>query len=138
MSVAQLDTSLSSFASAVDIDSNFLLKIQSALDTEDVYGSHCGIAGINPVLREQVELWIESKRFYELSLWLYSDSKAKQAYAAEGIIRGHNEGLILLSKTEREKIIELKESDVIVNHCSGCFRLGIEMREALKKFEFKR
>ena len=87
--------------------------------TSIVYGSHCGIAGVNPEYMEQLNLLLQGDNVEIIRQWLKSANAEKQLYALKGYRILVNQGY---NQTDEEKkiisIVEQKKGTV--STCSGC------------------
>ena len=87
--------------------------------TSIVYGSHCGIAGVNPEYMEQLNLLLQDNNVDIIRQWLKSANAEKQLYALKGYRILVNQGYTLTD--EEKKIISIVEQKKgTVSTCSGC------------------
>ncbi|MES2774694.1 MAG: hypothetical protein V4722_10940 [Bacteroidota bacterium] len=91
--------------------------------TSIVYGSHCGIAGINPEHMEQLNLFLQDENINAIRQWLKSANAEKQLYAIKGYRILVNQGYALTDEENRIiSIVEQKKGTV--STCSGCMYMG--------------
>lgn len=112
------------------------LDLSSSLNEIKTYGTYCGFAGKQPPSRIVVEELINTRNVTELENWLSSPNLVIQAYAAEAMIRLHNDG-IKISHDVYQSVIQIKEKDDEIDTCSGCILNTLTVKEALKNFNFK-
>lgn len=87
--------------------------------TSIVYGSHCGIAGVNPEYMEQLNLLLQDENIDVIRQWLKSANAEKQLYAIKGYRILVNQGYNLTDEEKRIiSIVEQKKG--MVSTCSGC------------------
>ena len=87
--------------------------------TSIVYGSHCGIAGVNPEFMEQLNVLLQNKNVDVIRQWLKSANAEKQLYALRGYRILINQGYNLTDDEKRIlPIVEQKKGTV--STCSGC------------------
>lgn len=103
--------------------------------TDFVYGDHCGIAGVSPQGRKQVEIFVAKKNKNELLKWLQSTNTEKQVYAVDGLYQLKKLGIEMTGE-------ELKTIRFIINKsgtmyvCSGCFHNREKIKSVTRKFKF--
>ncbi len=87
--------------------------------TSIVYGSHCGIAGVNPEYMEQLNLLLQEENIDVIRQWLKSANAEKQLYAIKGyrilVHQGYN-----LTDEEKKIISIVERKKGMVFTCSGC------------------
>ena len=87
--------------------------------TSIVYGSHCGIAGVNPEYMEQLNSLLQDNNVDIIRQWLKSANAEKQLYAIKGYRILVNQGYSLTDEEKRIiSIVEQKKGTVAT--CSGC------------------
>lgn len=87
--------------------------------TSIVYGSHCGIAGVNPEYMEQLNSLLLNDNVDVIRQWLKSANAEKQLYAIRGYRILTNQGYDLTDEEKRIiSIVEKKKGTV--STCSGC------------------
>lgn len=87
--------------------------------TSIVYGSHCGIAGVNPEYMERLNSFLKDNKVDEIRQWLKSANAEKQLYALRGYRILTNQGYSLTDEEKRIiSIVEQKKGTV--STCSGC------------------
>ena len=87
--------------------------------TSIVYGSHCGIAGVNPEYMEELNLLLQEDNVDMIRQWLKSANAEKQLYAIKGYRILGNQGYTLTDEEKRIiSIVEQKKGTV--STCSGC------------------
>ncbi len=101
-----------------------------------VYGAYCGIAGTHPPSRMLIEKFIIDQNMTQINEWQNSPNSVIRTYAAEALIRLHNEGM-KLSEVELIFISEMKENDELISSCRGCIHSMITIREALYDYKLK-
>jgi len=87
--------------------------------TSIVYGSHCGVAGVNPEYMEQLNSLLQDDNVNIIRQWLKSANAEKQLYAIKGYRILVNQGYTLTD--EEKRIISIVEQkNGTVSTCSGC------------------
>ncbi|MFT3981632.1 MAG: hypothetical protein QM687_14250 [Ferruginibacter sp.] len=87
--------------------------------TSIVYGAHCGIAGVNPVYMEQLNMLLQNEDIDIIRQWLKSANAEKQLYALKGYRILVNLGYKLTDE-ERTIIPIVEQKKGSVSTCSGC------------------
>lgn len=92
------------------------------------YGRQCGIGGVNPKPRQQMEEFVTNNNKDSLIKWLQSTNTEKQIYAVEGLLEleKHN---AQLSKEERVMIDMVLGKKGDLNYCVGCTHTSIKINE---------
>ncbi|NRD21225.1 hypothetical protein HNV08_14295 [Winogradskyella eckloniae] len=115
----------------------FLTEIneEELFTTDFVYGSNCGIAGMNPSGRININKLIDKKDKSGIIEWLKSTITEKQIYAIDALYQLKNCGIVL---TEDElKMVEfVSNKDGSIETCSGCSFYGRGIKEVTEQFEF--
>ncbi len=102
--------------------------------TDFVYGDHCGIAGVNPKGRQQIDEWVANKNKAELLKWLVSTNTEKQVYAVDGLYQLKKEGIRMTDEElKMVKFISKKSGEMYV--CSGCLHSRQKISGVTKKFK---
>jgi hypothetical protein len=84
-----------------------------------VYGSHCGIAGVNPEYMERLNFFLQNNNVDIIRQWLKSANAEKQLYALRGYRVLTSQGYNLTDEEKRiTSIVEQKKGTV--STCSGC------------------
>jgi hypothetical protein len=87
--------------------------------TDIVYGSHCGLGGVNPEFMEQLNLLLLDENVDVIRHWLKSANAEKQLYAIYGYRILVNQGYNLTDEEKRIiSIVEQKKGTVYT--CMGC------------------
>lgn len=126
----QFDSLKNSFKSIFKSD----LNESELFITDFVYGEHCGIAGVNPKGRQQIDEWVTNKNKTELLNWLKSTNTEKQIYAVDGLFQLKKTG----TKFTEE---ELKMIKFVINKsgtmyvCSGCIHSQDDINSVTKEFK---
>jgi len=102
--------------------------------TDFVYGEHCGIAGVNPKGRQQINQWVTNKNKTELLKWLKSTNTEKQIYAVDGLCQLKKAGT-KLTDVEMKMINFVTKKSGTIYVCSGCMHSQDEIRNVTKKFK---
>lgn len=113
------------------------LKIENISDsftTGYTYGTHCGIAGTPPILRQDIEKMIIQKDISGIERWLGSPSLSHQVYAVEALIRLHHQGVSLRNDLI-ETILSVKQLQTLIPTCGGCIYDNIPVAEALADYK---
>lgn len=95
------------------------VDIHDFFEDDVIYGAHCGVAGINPGEREQMEKAVEMKNTDFLDDWLGQPCLEKQAYAYEGFIQLIQNGYVL-SPAELQVMQAVRQRKGTISTCSGC------------------
>lgn len=111
------------------------IKEEELFTTDFVYGKNCGIAGMNPTGRINIDKLIDKKDKSGILEWLKSTITEKQIYAIDALYQLKKCGIEL---TEKElKMIEfISNKDGSIETCSGCTFYGREIKEVAEQFEF--
>jgi hypothetical protein len=100
--------------------------------TSIVYGSHCGIAGVNPEYMEQLNLLLQDNNVDIVRQWLKSANAEKQLYALKGYRILVNQGYNLSDEEKRIiSIVEQKKGSV--STCSGCIYMDITFQDVVSE-----
>lgn len=112
------------------------LNEQDLFNTEIVYGEVCGLVGIYPEERIQMEEFVLNKDKKSLLNWLCSANTETQIYALDGLNQLKINGVTL---TEQElKMINFVLTKKGTFHvCSGCFYSTPEINRITKRFNFE-
>ena len=113
---------------------NYYRTISSGelFDVSTTYGSHCGIMGINPKTRTELEDYILSKNATELFSWLTSPNYEKKLYAYEGY-RALIQSGYKTTTNEKTLLDDLKTFKGLVRTCSGCMYMDDGFRGVLNR-----
>lgn len=110
------------------------LDFDELFETEIVYGSHCGIAGMEPEYRVKMNKLVESKDTTTLIKWLKSATIEIQLYAIDGILNLKKSGLKFdKSILELIELIENKEGEAYT--CSGCTHWNRPINEIIERIK---
>lgn len=120
--------------SIIDLNEELQKSLEKS-NTLDVYGRNCGIAGIDPPLRKNMEEFISNLEFAQIDSWLISDNPAKQVYAVEALYILKNRG-ISPSDYQKSLINNMKYKNDLVQTCSGCIHLSQPIAEIIARFSF--
>lgn len=91
--------------------------------TSIVYGSHCGIAGVEPEYMKQLNLILQDENIDVIRKWLKSANAEKQLYAIKGYRILVNQGYNLTH--EEKRIISIVEQKTgMVSTCNGCMYMN--------------
>jgi len=103
--------------------------------TDFVYGTNCGIAGMNPRGRININKLIDKKDKSGILEWLKSTITEKQIYAIDALYQLKNCGIKLTD--EELKMVEfVSNKDGSIETCSGCTFYGRGIKEVTEQFEF--
>lgn len=95
------------------------LDFEGLFETDIVFGSHCGIDGMEPEYRFVMNQLVESKDTTTLTKWLKSTTVEIQLYAIDGILTLKKTGLRFdKAIIDLIDIISKKEGTAYI--CSGC------------------
>ena len=114
---------------------NGINDLSTQLSSGKTYGAYCGIAGKHPPARIKAEKLIIKGDIAELTSWLSSPNLVIQTYAAEGIIRLHNDGQTI-SEEVVNLVLQIKAKEDLISTCKGCFYEELSIRECLVDFKF--
>lgn len=115
----------------------FLTEIneEELFTTDFVYGTNCGIAGMNPRGRININKLIDKKDKSGVLEWLKSTITEKQIYAIDALYQLKNCGIELTD--EELKMVEfVSNKDGSIETCSGCSFYGRGIKEVTEQFEF--
>jgi len=110
---------------------NMPLNMNELFVEDFTYGRQCGIGGVNPKPRQQMEEFVTNNNKDSLIRWLQSTNTEKQIYAVEGLYELNKLGIQLTSQ-EKQMTAYVKAKKGTINHCSGCMHFNIEIFEAMK------
>ena len=100
--------------------------------TSIVYGSHCGIAGVNPEYMEQLNLLLQDDNVDIIRQWLKSANAEKQLYAIKGYRILVNQGYKLTDEEKRIiSVVEQKKGSV--STCSGCIYMDMTFQDVVSE-----
>jgi len=100
-----------------------------------VYGTHCGIAGIQPEYRTFMEKLVSERNAQSLEKWLCSETAEIQLYGMEGLYELKKKGYNLTIKQQKLiKIIKSKNGNL--RTCSGCIYDQESIKGATSSFKF--
>ncbi|WP_139959916.1 hypothetical protein [Flavicella sediminum] len=103
--------------------------------TDFVYGTSCGIAGMNPRGRININKLIDKKDKSGVLEWLKSTITEKQIYAIDALYQLKNYGIELTN--EELKIVEfISNKDGNIETCSGCSFYDRVIKDVTEQFEF--
>lgn len=112
------------------------LNFSGLFENKIVFGSHCGIVGIKPKYRVEMNKLVESKDTLTLIKWLKSATVEIQLYAIDGILTLKKEGLVFdKSLLNLIDLIEKKEGTAYT--CAGCLRWNRPINEIIKEIKHK-
>ncbi len=100
--------------------------------TSIVYGSLCGIAGINPEYMEQLNLLVEEENIDGVRRWLKSANAEKQLYALNGYRILVNQGYNLTDE-EKRIILIVEQKKGAVSTCSGCLYMNKTFQDVVSE-----
>lgn len=103
--------------------------------TDIVFGNRCGMAGIAPKERQDIDNLVDKKDKKSILKWLKSANSEKQVYAIDGLYQLKLKG-IKLTRKELEMIKFIKAKQGTINICSGCIHSRQEMRSMTNRFKF--
>ncbi|AFM04730.1 hypothetical protein Fleli_2358 [Bernardetia litoralis DSM 6794] len=110
------------------------LDFDELFETQIVYGSHCGFAGMEPKYRIKMNKLVELKDSTTLIKWLKSATIEIQLYAIDGILNLKKNGLKFDTSTlELIELIENKEGEAYT--CSGCTHWNRPINEIIEKIK---
>ena len=120
-----------------EFETIFLTKIneEELFTTDFVYGSNCGIAGMNPSGRININKLIDKKDKSGILEWLKSTITEKQIYAIDALYQLKNCG-IELTENELKMVEFVSNKDGSIETCSGCSFYGRGIKEVTEQFEF--
>jgi hypothetical protein len=98
-----------------------------------IYGSGCGITGVDPEPRTIIDELIQRKDTAVIFEWLEDKHAVYQTYAAEAIMRLQRKGMPIPPE-QLLKVEMLKNSVEKIYICSGCTHWFEEMGVALSRF----
>lgn len=102
--------------------------------TSIVYGSHCGIAGVNPEYMEQLNLLLQDDNVDIIRQWLKSANAEKQLYALKGYRILVNQGYKLTDEEKRIiSVVEQKKGSV--STCSGCIYMDMTFQDVVSEIK---
>jgi len=116
----------------------FLKELNEAeLFNEDiVYGHHCGIAGIDPDEKLEIDRLVQKKNRKSLLNWLQSTNTEKQVYAVDGFYQLKTSGVKLTDK-EINLINQILKKKGTIQVCYGCISTNEEISTVTKGFMFE-
>jgi len=94
------------------------MDFKGLFQTNIVYGSHCGSAGVNPIYKTKLDKLIKERDIVTLIKWLKSSTTEIQLYAIEGIFELKDQMNIDKEIFDLITIIENKKGNAYV--CLGC------------------
>ena len=110
------------------------LDYNGLFETDIVYGSHCGVVGMEPEYRIKMNQLVESKDTTTLIKWLKSTTVEIQLYAIDGILTLKNAGLYFdKSVLDLIDLIEKKEGEAYT--CSGCNHWNQPINETIERIK---
>lgn len=95
------------------------LIFEGLFETDIVFGSHCGIDGMDPEYRYAMNELVESKDTKTLTKWLKSTTVEIQLYAIDGILTLKRTGLSF-DKEVLDLIDIISKKEGTAYTCSGC------------------
>lgn len=108
------------------------LNMNELFDENFRYGHRCGIDGVDPKPRIQMNEFVKNNRKDSLIHWLQSTNTEKQIYAVEGLYELNKTG-VQLTADEKQMAMYVKAKKGTINYCVGCLITNIGVFEAVKK-----
>lgn len=114
---------------------NRTISIDDFFNDDIVYGSGCGIVGIDPDYRQKLDKIVKSKNTKELDKWLCSPITEIQVYAVDGLFQLNQKGYKLTAK-ELDLVEIIKNKRGTIRTCSGCIYSTQTISETTNDFKF--
>lgn len=103
---------------------------------KQAYGSNCGLAGTDPILRNEMNLIIAAEDTVTLNKWLTHSELVRRAYAVEAFWNLQIQGMTI-NESQIELIRKIKKSKKNIWTCSGCMFMEQSLESALKEIWLK-
>lgn len=111
------------------------LPVYDLFLTSFVYGSDCGIAGVDPPGMMALSSFLRDRDTASMRCWLRSPNAEKQLYAIRGYRSLMKFNDFQLSAFDKSLLALVKQKNVAVNTCSGCTYWDRNFQEVVADIE---
>lgn len=116
---------------------SYSFEIDDFFNKSVIYGDACGIIGSPPLNRLIMQYFVNELDTNSLFTWLFAPIVELQVYAVEGFYLLEKKG-VKLTEEQKQMILFIKKKKGNVRTCNGCRMNEISIKEACKKFKFKK